>query len=53
MFLYDYIIERKLPNGSWQKVTGTMNAKSAEEVEKTLVRQNSITVIRIVSIKEK
>ena len=53
MFMFDYVIERKLPTGNWQKVTGTMNAKSADEVEKTLIRQNSNTEIRIVSIKKK
>lgn len=36
MFMFDYVIERKLPTGNWQKVTGTMTAKSVDEVEKTL-----------------
>lgn len=53
MFLFAYVIERKLPTGNWQKVTGTMSTKSADEVEKTLVRQNSNTAIRIVSITKK
>lgn len=53
MFLFAYVIERKLPTGNWQKVTGSMSAKSADEVEKTLVRQNSNTVIRIISITRK
>lgn len=53
MSMFAYIIERMLPTGNWQKVTGTINAKSAGEVEKTLVRQNSNTAIRIVSITKK
>ncbi len=53
MFLFAYIIERKLPTGNWQKVTGTMSAKSADEVEKTLIWQNSTTAIRIISITKK
>ena len=53
MFMFDYVIERKLPTGNWQKVTGTMTAKSVDEVEKTLTRQNSNTVIRIISVTKK
>ena len=53
MFMFDYVIERKLPSGGWQRATGTMTAKSADEVKNTLIRQNSITAIRIISITKK
>ena len=53
MYMFDYIIERKLPAGNWQKVTGTMTAKSEDEVEKALKRQNLNTIIRVITIKKR
>ena len=52
MNFYDYVIERKLPNGAWQKVTGSMSAKSESEVRAILTRQE-ISPIRIIAIIKK
>jgi len=51
--MFDYVIERKLPNGVWQKVTGTMTVKTIEEVKKILAQQNANTAFRILSITKK
>ena len=45
---YDYSFERKLPNGVWNKVTGTMTASSAKEVERVLISQNAMPLRNIV-----
>ena len=51
--MFEYVIEKKLPTGTWQKVTGTMTLKTIEEVKKTLVKQFGSTPIRIISITQK
>ena len=49
---YDYVFERKMPNGGWSRVGGTMMAHDAKEVEKVLISQNAMP-IRIISITQK
>ena len=51
--MFEYVIEKKLPSGSWQKITGTMTLRTIDEVKKALAQQYSNSPIKIISIKEK
>lgn len=51
--MFEYVIEKKLPTGTWQKITGTMTLRTIEEVNKALTKQFSNSQIRIISITEK
>lgn len=51
--MFEYVIEKKLPSGSWQKTTGTMTLRTIEEVKNALAKQYSNSPIKIISIKEK
>ena len=49
MYSFSYVIEQRLPNGAWQKVSGSITARSESEVRNILERQNA-NPIRIISI---
>lgn len=49
MYSYSYVIEQLTLNGCWQRVTGSMTARSESEVCAILQRQN-VNPIRIISI---
>lgn len=52
MYLFEYSYERKLPNGAWQRVTGSVTASSESEVERNILR-NEISAVRNISIRRR